>query len=588
MFEYSTIFNQNIGSWTISNISDMSFMFYQSTAFNNGDDGNTHTYPLWNIPTNTASISNLNSIFSGASKFNQPIDNWNVSNVTDMGSMFSRASNFNQPIEKWIVSNVVNMSSMFSYAYLFDQSIGSWNVANVIDMNNMFFMAFKFNNGGNTSLWNTNPPGFREGGCINMFNYATSFNQDISSWNLNGITSLSGMFNNASSFNQDISKWVVPNVTDMSFTFCNAKNFTYTVESWDVSNVNDMSYMFDYSGISTNTFNNILNGWHVQQLQPNVILTALGITHTTSAFDSMVAKYKWNIYDNTNSYLIKYDIYNIYVTDQLNYPIFNGIVFVNPNKSIIVQFKVNNINICSENSFNIYNSTNFELILNYDPINDKPNTIIMTYQNYSNNSTGILNFNNSIINYKATISPYIDPICFNKNTKILCIENNEEKYIPIEKMNIYTIVKTYLHGNKRIKNIYRGEMINDPNSWNNCMYKMKKQNFSFTREIYNKNKFAITKTETNEMIDDLIVTGGHSILVDNISKEEEMIQDKYWNSKKYKIDDKKLLLASVSNKFEKIQDNNIYTYYHFNLINDGERRRYGIWANGVLTETMFS
>ena len=35
-------------------------------------------------------------MFGGATSFNQPLNDWNVSNVTDMGSMFHEASSFNQ------------------------------------------------------------------------------------------------------------------------------------------------------------------------------------------------------------------------------------------------------------------------------------------------------------------------------------------------------------------------------------------------------------------------------------------------------------------------------------------------------------
>ena len=49
--------------------------------------------------------------------FNQPIGNWDVSNVTNMFSMFSNAAAFNQPIGDWNVSNVTNMAYMFNDSY---------------------------------------------------------------------------------------------------------------------------------------------------------------------------------------------------------------------------------------------------------------------------------------------------------------------------------------------------------------------------------------------------------------------------------------------------------------------------------------
>jgi surface protein len=47
------------------------------------------------------------------SSFNQPIGNWDVSNVTNMDGMFWRNSAFNQPISNWDVGNVTDMGFMF-------------------------------------------------------------------------------------------------------------------------------------------------------------------------------------------------------------------------------------------------------------------------------------------------------------------------------------------------------------------------------------------------------------------------------------------------------------------------------------------
>ena len=53
-----------------------------------------------------------------------------------------------------------------------------------------------------------------------MFYGATSFNQNISSWNTQRIINMSSMFYNATSFNQNISPWNVSSVSSANNIFC--------------------------------------------------------------------------------------------------------------------------------------------------------------------------------------------------------------------------------------------------------------------------------------------------------------------------------------------------------------------------------
>ena len=57
-------------------------------------------------------VTNMSSMFKGATTFNEPLNKWNVSNVTDMGDMFIAATSFNQPLNNWNVSKVMNMNIM--------------------------------------------------------------------------------------------------------------------------------------------------------------------------------------------------------------------------------------------------------------------------------------------------------------------------------------------------------------------------------------------------------------------------------------------------------------------------------------------
>ena len=66
----------------------------------------------WDVSgvNNMSSLFN-NNLVNGANLFNDDIGDWNESNVTDMNQMFNNAHNFNQDISSWDVSNVSDMQS---------------------------------------------------------------------------------------------------------------------------------------------------------------------------------------------------------------------------------------------------------------------------------------------------------------------------------------------------------------------------------------------------------------------------------------------------------------------------------------------
>jgi hypothetical protein len=96
------------------------------------------------------------------------------------------------------------------------------------------------------------------------------------------------------------------------------------------------------------------------------------------------------------------------------------------------------------------------------------------------------------------------------------------------------------------------------------------------------------KSDTNELIEDLTMLGGHGLLVDSISEEilEKYKELGWFAGKPAVIDDKLVLYAGYSDAFVQLTDSQVYTYYQFVLENKGDiDRRFGVWANGLLVET---
>lgn len=92
-------------------ITDMSMLFYPPVDSN--FDGVLNYYDSFNH------------------EFNQNIRSWDLSNVTDMSFMFYSARDFNQDIGLWDVSNVKNMDGLFVFTEFFNQDLTNWCVEKI-------------------------------------------------------------------------------------------------------------------------------------------------------------------------------------------------------------------------------------------------------------------------------------------------------------------------------------------------------------------------------------------------------------------------------------------------------------------------
>ncbi len=153
-------------------------------------------------------------------------------------------------------SGITDMYQMFYQASTFNGDISSWDVSSVTDMSYMFFYASAFN--GDISKWDVSSVT----NMSDMFAGADAFNGDISKWDVSSVTDMSYMFYYASAFNGDISKWDVSSVTNMYAMFFYADAFNGDISKWDVSSVTNMSDMFSRA----DAFNGDISKWDVSSV----------------------------------------------------------------------------------------------------------------------------------------------------------------------------------------------------------------------------------------------------------------------------------------------------------------------------------
>jgi surface protein len=250
MFQGASSFNQSINHWDVSNVTTLYRTFRDASSFNQ---------PLNNW--NTASVTSMFETFAGATSFNQPINYWDVSNVTITFAMFYGASSFNQSLNSWDVSKITTMHAMFERATNFNQPLNNWNTASVTAMSRMFYGGGgslppnKFNQ--DISMWDTSNVTSME----SMFRNS-EFNQPLNSWNVSKVTNFSEMFFGPSAFNQSLNNWNTASATIMYWMFVNNTSFNQPLSNWNTSRVTTMSGMFSGATI----FDQNLSTWNVSSL----------------------------------------------------------------------------------------------------------------------------------------------------------------------------------------------------------------------------------------------------------------------------------------------------------------------------------
>jgi hypothetical protein len=155
--------------------------------------------------------------------------------------------------------------------------------------------------------------------------------------------------------------------------------------------------------------------------------------------------------------------------------------------------------------------------------------------------------------------------CFKEDTKILTIDG----YVPIQNLRKGDLIKTLKNDYVPIKLIGK-DIITNKNS-----------------ESIIDRLFVCTNEKYPEIFEDLYLTGLHSVLVDELTKEEREITMELFGLTDdiYVTDDKYRLPVCHDNRAKIFEEEGEFTIYHIALEHENEYINYGIYANGLLVET---
>jgi hypothetical protein len=298
----------------LSNATSLSGMFQsnQSLVNSNGSIGD------WDI----SNINNITFLFFGANSFNVDISKWDTSSCYSFYWLFKNATSFNQDVSTkyvtandsptgsaywaWNTSLVGSMQHTFYNASSFAPASGSnpgiynWNTSSVVDMKFAFYSS-SYSKPLNTALIQagSSPTGnsyvaWDVGNVAtfeSMFNSST-FNSDISKWKLKSgsgkVVMLKEMFRNNTTFNQDISTKTIAAVDSPYGT---------QYEAWNIESSDRISEVIRNSGVNQSLNWGVNTSWVTYDIHRWAAQQG-GVLSTNNYTDQIV---KWANEVNNNS-----------------------------------------------------------------------------------------------------------------------------------------------------------------------------------------------------------------------------------------------------------------------------------------------
>ena len=155
--------------------------------------------------------------------------------------------------------------------------------------------------------------------------------------------------------------------------------------------------------------------------------------------------------------------------------------------------------------------------------------------------------------------------CFLADSKVL----TNSQLVPIQLLKKGDLVQTLNDGLLPIKFVGKRSFFNQ-----------------LTEERINAHLYKLNKNDFPELLEDLFITGGHPLLVNDVDEEtKKKLLDMNDNTSiitegKYRV------FAMIHPKAELWNDEKEHEIFDIVLENEDPKKNYGIWVNGILTESM--
>jgi surface protein len=322
-------------------------------------------------------------------------------------------------------------------------------------------------------------------------------------------------------------QYYTKHITDMSYAFKDYTTFNKDIGAWDTSNVTSLKEMFR----GASAFNQPIGDWDT-----SIVTNMYGMFYNASAFNQNICN--WDVSKATTIG----HMFN-------NAASFDGRYTALPNQSGRI------------NTWNVQPNTTVSVMFDGSNIFAHPFTSPEIAGVYKPEWFEVDGVTPKIGDFFNSDIP-----CFDATTTILAkrTETSEPSYIPVNKLMKGHLVQTHKNGFKPILHVgttsvclnMEGSELKDQ------MYRMKKN---------------------DNMTHDLLVTGRHSVLVDDWSSHH--CKKRRTELSTATIEDKHILGAGYSTLFTQETKPTEYQIYHIAL--DGKENRYGLYANGgILCESL--